>query len=131
MQTNILELFEATGLEKDDFIQLSAYQEITENNLTQFVGSFEVIADKLIAQNEGVECSLVPESSSLKMPETSPSSPLSPPLKNMFSFINQIENIKVPSFTQINDIEDEMRQYTKKEFDMKAKKLTEHLLREQ
>ena len=52
----IQQLFDTTGLKTDDFIDLFGCQKITQNNFKEFLGCFEVMADKLLNENEGHEC---------------------------------------------------------------------------
>ena len=42
----------------DDFRDLLSVSEMNEMNITQFLGCFELIADKLVSENGGAECPL-------------------------------------------------------------------------
>lgn len=47
-------LFKATGMGIDEFVDLVGCSGISEGNISQFLGCFELIADKLISENGGV-----------------------------------------------------------------------------
>lgn len=56
LKDGIYKLFLATGAKPDDFKTITGSSSITQANMIQYLGAFEVMVDDIIEKNEGSTC---------------------------------------------------------------------------
>ena len=99
-------LFQSTGMNIDEFVDLVGCSGISESNLSQFLGCFELIADNLIQENG---CLLDNEDVLLASIRKQDDSSI--------KISKEPENNLIESSVS----EDDMRQFTRAELNKKAK----------
>jgi hypothetical protein len=49
----VLRLFEATGTDPDEYLDLAGCADITDQNIGSYIGAFEIMIDNMINKNGG------------------------------------------------------------------------------
>ena len=139
IQDMVSQMFDATGLQTEDFKDLVGCNEINVNNLEAFLGCFEVVVDRMKKQNGGTATDLAEEENTdllyaheetaelIQTIDNDQDEIFKPNLApNFRQHLSQIETVKLAANPA--EVEDEMRQFTQKEFDNKAKQFTQIVL---
>jgi hypothetical protein len=61
LKDQVRQLFESTGRDVDEFVELMGSAGINEINIEAYMNVFEIMVDDLVAENEGLDCSLAIE----------------------------------------------------------------------